>query len=220
MEPLSTQSAKTSMLALLALWQAVTSAWLATPIPQWRRDHSITDLIQGNGPIEAWRRDNERCIEYSDHTVIETNSDALKNTIAIYPATFKCREAGAGITIAAIFTRQGEAESFSGLIGDVLVTDTGTGTDGRILTLYSISKKSKLTDFFDYSDPVELTDRTKLLFWLPAQRATTQTCREYGKWRSMGLGAVIEVRVFVDLRSNNLYKTSHYRCGARQVPVH
>lgn len=147
MEPLSTQSAKTSMLALLALWPAVTSAWLATPIPQWRRDHSITDLIQGNGPIEAWRRDNERCIEYSDHTVIETNSDALKNTIVIYPATFKCREAGAGITIAAIFTRQGEAESFSGLIGDVLVTDTGTGTDGRILTLYSISKKSNLPTF-------------------------------------------------------------------------
>ena len=206
-------------MAVLGLWPALTAPSLAAPIQPWRQDHSRAALIQGNRPTGAWRRANKRCIEYPTHTVIETNTAELSTTIAVYPAALKCRESGQKGTIAAIFQIQGEAESFSGLIGDVLVTDTGTGTDGRILTLYSITNNSKIREIFDYSDPVELTDQTRLAFWLPSRRATKQNCRDYTKWLSMGLGAVIEVKTYVDTRSNKLYKSDSYRCSTRQVPI-
>ena len=170
--------------------------------------------------MAVWTRPGERCLDYRDHTVIETTAKGLNTTIAVFPSTLRCRQSDQSRRPAATFTKQGEAEDVSGLIGDVLVTDSGTGPDGRTLTLYRLKTQAKLRELFDYSDPVVFKPPSKLLVWLPARRATAQNCKSYNQWRSMGLGAVIEAQVVINLNTNKLETTAHERCNSRQVPVH
>jgi hypothetical protein len=89
-----------------------------------------------------------------------------------------------------------------------------------MLTLYHVATGVKLGEFLDYSDPLELSkDQARLSFWIPSGRATKQNCGRYSEWLSMGLGALVEARVYVDLPQGKLHQTGQYRCSSRQAPI-
>lgn len=98
----------------------------------------------------------------------------------------------------------------------MLITDSGSGPDGRTLTLYAIDKKSKILQLADYSDEDLALKNNKLILWRKTSYATKQTCPPYKQWGSQGLGAVIETQVIVDLVTYRVVETSSRRCQPRQ----
>ncbi len=199
---------------------AMAAPSLAQPSAQWLPESSALDVIEGNRPLAAWSRDGQRCFEYPKYTVIEKTGVSLDALlISVMPATVRCRQFDQQRGIKPVFEVHNDAELFAGLVGNILVTDTGSGPDGRVLSLYDVVSRSKLRQFPDFYGPVQLKDKTKLFFWLTSARATPQNCSGYGQRALQQLGSAIETQVFMDLVHHKLHKTNNVRCNARQVPL-
>ena len=176
-------------------------------------------LIKGNKPLAAWSREGEECFEYPLYTVFEKSGEFLDMSISTFPARVKCKNIDQSSTIAPIFQIRKSSEFFAGLIGSRLITDTGTGTDGRILTIYDVKSRSKLRAVADYYGDLELKDGTLLYFWVTSThtRAAPQNCAIYKRNAADMLGTAIEMHVFVDLEDNKMHMTSRLRCNTRQT---
>jgi hypothetical protein len=195
----------------------------AAPRSRWTQVSSDR-LIQGQAPIGAWARGDERCFDYPKYTVSESfaNNTASKGeaslitTIAVRAASTQCKQINGSNQDKPIFVIKKGFEFFQGLANNVLITDSGSGPDGRTLTLYAIDKQSKILEFNDYSDGDLALKNNKLILWRKTGYATKQTCPQYKQWVSQGLGAVIESQVIVDLDTYRVLETSSRRCQPRQ----
>jgi hypothetical protein len=195
----------------------------AAPRSSWTQVSSDR-LIQGQDPISSWARGDERCFEYPKYTVSESfaNNKAAKGeasyvtTIAVRAASTQCKQINGSNQDKPIFVIKEGFEFFQGLANNVLITDSGSGPDGRTLSLYAIDKKSRILQFADYSDEDLALKNNMLTFWRKTSYATKQTCPQYKQWASQGLGAVIETQVIVDLDTYRVVETSRRRCQPRQ----
>lgn len=216
-------------IALLASAYSFFMPWVlasnAAPVMPWKRQALATgaggSLIQGNQPLAAWSREDERCFEYPLYTVIESSRGSLDQlSISVFPAKTKCKDVDQSHNIAPVFQVKNDAEFFAGLIGSRLVTDTGSGTDGRILTIYDVPTRSKLRAFADFYEDVQLKKGSLLYFWVTSARATPQNCAIYYRNAKNYLGSAIEKQIFVNLDDNTIHATNRRRCNTRQTPVH
>ncbi len=108
------------------------------------------------------------------------------------------------------------AEYFFGVIGDLMFLDSGTGPDPRVLIIYDLQKKKKVHETF-YSEPLEANENKELLIWSETRAATNASnCPQLKELESEGLGAAIEVRVKLNLKSFTATPTKEKRCASRQ----
>lgn len=180
-------------------------------------------LIQGNQPLAAWSRENEQCFEYPLYTVIERSGRFLDLRISAFSGKVKCNDIDRIHTIAPVFQVRNDAEFFAGLIGSHLITDTGTGPDGRVLTIYDLKSGSKLRTIANYYGDLALRGKgTQLYFWMTSANttATPQNCATYKRNAAQSLGSAMETQVFLDLKDNTMHKTNQHRCNTRQTPIH
>lgn len=203
---------------MLAVAQGVASN--AAPRTSWKQGH-VNPPIQGNAPIAAWSRGDVRCFEYPNYTVSEsttTRRESMMSTIAVRTANTKCTQINETNNKKPIFVIQQEFEFFQGLAGNVLITDSGSGPDFRLLTLYDIRQKSKFLQLDDYSDEGMALKSNKLIVWRKTSNANPNNCPQYNLWTSQSLGAVIETQISIDLASHRVVTTAKQRCRPRQVP--
>ena len=179
-------------------------------------------LIRGNQPLAAWSRENEICFEYPLYTVIERSERFLDLRISAFSGKVKCNDIDRIHTIAPVFQVRNDAEFFAGLIGSHLITDTGTGTDGRVLTIYDLKSGSKPRIIDNYYGDLNLRKGTQLYFWMTSSNttATPQNCVIYKRNAAQSLGSAIETQIFLDLKDNTMHKTNRHRCNTRQTPLH
>ena len=214
----------------IALAAAVTMVLATVPSPAadaapptgWSRisvNRQVDPLIQGATPLAAWSRGDERCFQYPKYTVsTTTGSNTPIQIITVRPASIPCQQIAAHHKDQPLFVIKNEYEFFLGLAGNVLITDSGSGPDGRILRLYNINKRSPFLQFEDYADdPKDLAVKNnKLTLWYKTSYATKTNCRQYKQWTTQGFGAVIERQVSVDLDSHRVVDTTRRRCQPRQ----
>lgn len=205
---------------LLAMGQGPASD--AAPRTGWSQisvKRQVDPLIQGATPLAAWSRGDERCFQYPNYTVSTTTvSNTPIQIITVRPAIIPCQQIAAHHKDQPILVIKNEFEFFLGLAGNVLITDSGSGPDGRVLTLYNINKRLPSLRFDDYSgEPKDLAVKNgKLILWYKTGYATKTNCRQYKQWTTQGLGAVIESQVSVDLDSHRVVDTTRRRCQPRQ----
>ena len=149
-----------------------------------------------------WARGDGRCFEYPKYTVSESSANnkagkgeaSIDTTIAVRAACTLRKQINGSYQDKPIFVIKEGFEFFQGLANNVLITDSGSGPDGRTLSLYAIDKKSRILQFADYSDEDLALKNSKLIFWRKTSYATKQTCPPYKQWASQGLGAVNPVK--------------------------
>jgi len=218
---LSRHSLALPVALLLVLVQGATS--YAAPRTNWTPTR-FDPPIQGNAPIAAWSRGDVRCFDYPKYTVSEsserntTNNGAARfsTTIAVRAASTRCKQINPKNQNKTTFVINNSFEFFQGLVNNVLITDSGSGPDGRVLKLYDIEKQSEFLQFTDYSDTDMTLRRNELIFWRKTGPASKQNCRQYNEWSAQGLGAVIETQVIVDFATRRARETTQRRCQPRQ----
>lgn len=215
--PIALATAATMLLATVpspAADAATPTGWSQTSVKR-----QVDPLIQGATPLAAWSRGDERCFQYPNYTVSTTTvSNTPIQIITVRPASIPCQQIAAHHKDQPILVIKNEYEFFLGLAGNVLITDSGSGPDGRVLTLYSINKRLPFLRFDDYSDEAKdlVVKSNKLVLWYKTSYATKANCRQYNQWTTQGFGAVMESQVSVDLDSHRVVDTTRRRCQPRQ----
>jgi len=216
MTPFSRLHHRLALSAALLMAVVQVPATEAVPRSSWTQV-SAEPRIQGNTPISTWARGDERCFQYPKYTVSVTPiTNTPIETITVRSASAQCRQINKHIKDKPVFVIKKDFEFFLGLADNVLITDTGSGPDGRILTLYAIDRQEKFLQFDDYSDEDLVLKGNKLILWRKTSYASQNNCPQYKQWTSQGLGAVIETEVVVDLTTHRVSNTSRRRCQARQ----
>lgn len=101
------------------------------------------------------------------------------------------------------------------IIGDALLLDEGTAPPPRGLSVYNLTTGS-LVYSGQYNTPVEEGVDT-FTFWQPiAATPTAKNCPDLANLESMGLGAGIETRVALNVKTGAVTDLGETRCSARQ----
>ena len=229
MTPFSCSPIALATAATMLLATVQSPAVDAAPDTGWSQisvHRQVDPLIQGATPLSAWSRGEARCYQYPNYTVSETSTantgskDEARfiSIITVRASKIPCKQIHKLTDNQSIFTIKKGFEFFQGLAGNVLITDSGSAPDGRILTLYNVDKRSKFLQFDDYADdPKDLAIKNnKLTLWYKTSYATKTNCRQYKQWTTQGFGAVLESQVSVDLTSHRVVDTSRRRCQPRQ----
>jgi hypothetical protein len=104
-------------------------------------------------------------------------------------------------------------EYYSGVKGDLLLLDSTTGPGPTPITIWDLKKREKVY-VGSWADPV--FQDNSVLYWEETGEATIENCPEYTKWKSHGLGGVIETKVLLNLSDLTITKTTETRCSVRQ----
>jgi hypothetical protein len=109
----------------------------------------------------------------------------------------------------------GGAEYILALENNFLITDTGTGPDGRVLTIYDLNPRKEV--FRDsYSKPVDIKDNV-INYWTGTTTPVTlENCPDYKEWETDGLGAGIDAYVSLDMSTLTKKELGKYHCSPRQ----
>jgi hypothetical protein len=107
------------------------------------------------------------------------------------------------------------AQWFFGIANGLLFLDIGTGPDVRTLEINAI-QQNKIVFSGKYTEPIEI-ENGRLSFYQETQTAiNAKNCPDAEEWKSKGLGAAIEEKVFLDLTTFKCIKTGEIRCSPRQ----
>lgn len=113
------------------------------------------------------------------------------------------------------FEMGGDAEYVLALENNFLITDTGTGPDPRLLTVYDLNIRKKVYND-SYSQPVDIQNDT-INYWTETTKTVTEeNCPEFKEWKEGGLGAVIDAHVSLNLSNLTKKELGEYRCSPRQ----
>lgn len=107
-----------------------------------------------------------------------------------------------------------EATYFLALVNNFLVLDIGTGP-ARNLIVYNLENRQQI--FTDgYSDLTSNSANT-ITYWASTdQKTTTTNCPKLNEYLSGGLGAAIEARVSLNLKTLVKKELGEFRCAPRQ----
>jgi hypothetical protein len=104
---------------------------------------------------------------------------------------------------------------FSNLFQNCLFIDYGTGPDSRTLSAYDIINGKKIFET-PYSDTIAKAGNDSVSIWIESSDTVFSKYEEHQKWKENGLGTVIVVEHFFDLKKLQLYKTSNWKCEPLQ----
>lgn len=107
-----------------------------------------------------------------------------------------------------------KALSFSGLQGNYLLLDDGTGPDLRDLYVYDLKNKKQIFHS-DYYQPASLRGNF-LIYWVNQPKANLKVCPDYQKNQQNGLGTVVIEKVILNLAVLKSQRTGTTRCITTQ----
>jgi hypothetical protein len=108
-----------------------------------------------------------------------------------------------------------DAESFAALVGTMLVIDNGTGPDRRRLILWNLQRREQVLDT-PLGAIIEVTPQ-RLSYWRPDEQPANDTnCPRRRRWQAQLLGARMERKVSLDLRSMTPQTLNRWRCVSVQ----
>lgn len=107
---------------------------------------------------------------------------------------------------------------FSGIYGDYLFIDRGTGPSHRMMAVFDIEDKSFLLKEVQYSD-ASVSEGTLTYYSatdVSEEAASDIPCPGAEKWKVEGFGVIYERQNRLDLESKKLKSTDEYRCSPTQ----
>ncbi len=177
--------------------------------------------IQGTDPTVIHENGNvaKACYEY-DHYMVAASGfpDAVGSIIFVKKkpnpnSVIKCSDVRDHPDL--VVEDSGEAQYFFGLKDKWIFTDGGTGPEPRDLGVYDLERK-KTVFRSSYGSPISLDGKGILTFWSGEGVATPANCKEFEMWKKAQLGAAIETKTKLNLKTLAVEKTSETRCEGRQ----
>ncbi len=108
-----------------------------------------------------------------------------------------------------------EATFVAGLHADWLFLDSGTGPDGRDLTVYSLQSGQEIVRTPYVHDELRI-DGTSLRFFVPVPTPPATRCLGASDWEAGGLGTGYESEAILDLESGGMEVSDSLTCSPRQ----
>ncbi len=160
----------------------------------------------------------EDCVDNDKYFIIENNSidsvgaDHLVKYKNNRDDNFDCKY----VVAKGDFEIKNEwAEYTLGLENNLLILDSGTGTDPRGLIIYNLDLRKKVYEDL-YSEPVDIKNNT-ISYWTEAtEKATKANCPKLEEYEGYGGSAAIETHVSLDLSTFLKKDLGEHRCSYQQ----
>lgn len=164
------------------------------------------------------------CYVYARHVVaVRPREDAPGQDVVALPrdagpsARALCDAPAGRATVA--LTDPDEPTFFAGLVGDLLLVDSGTGPNERTLRAYDLADEGKLTLDTPYEEPAQVEGRS-LVYQEPlddyddpdALAATEVDCPEATEWFESGLAVGVNRVARFDLAARQVIPSDSLTC--------
>lgn len=179
---------------------------------------SPKELVRGSESVRAFHLDGYTLYESSGYWILTKElEEEVGSDIFVKKRNLQDKTARAGEIIknCSFSYRNVISEYFYGVYKGLLLIDSGTDTEPRGLFIFDIDKKKKVYET-QYSSPISIEAGGKLTFWTEQGEATMKNCPQLASWEKVGLGAAIEKKIIVDLRTFKTTTTAYRRCVSRQ----